>query len=94
MRYSKSSGKLKGGSHQINRDERRGRSRAKGQLRYSRSPEKRKGEWHEINKDERRGRIRAKDQLRYSRSPGKYERESGTRSIGMKGVEGPGPKTS
>jgi hypothetical protein len=36
--------------HEINRDERRGKIRAKDQLRYSKSPEKVKRDWHEISR--------------------------------------------
>ncbi len=36
--------------HEINRDERRGRSRATDKLRYSKSPRKLKREWHEISR--------------------------------------------
>ncbi len=43
MRYSRSPRKLKREWHEINRDERRGRSRATDQLRNSKSPEKSKG---------------------------------------------------
>ncbi len=62
---------VKGEWHEINRDERRGRTSVTDQLRYSKSPGKLKRDWREINKDERRGRIRATDQLKYSQSPEK-----------------------
>ncbi len=64
---------VKRDSHEINRDERRGRFRATDQLRYSQSLEKLKKEWHEINRDRRRRRSRATDQLRYNKSPEKIK---------------------
>jgi hypothetical protein len=40
LKYSQRPDKVKGEWHEVNRDRRRRRSRATGQLRYSRSPEK------------------------------------------------------